>query len=104
MLFERKFAIGVDCGTNGVRAIIVDLEDGKEISTAVENYPGGEAGVMLDPKQPLLARQNPKDYVDGFCHVVFKAIQPFTNSFTSSIGNFTTLSASKATRKISTTS
>ncbi len=76
---ERKFSIGVDFGTNSVRAIVVDLEDGKEIATAVENYPGGEAGVLLDPKQPLLARQNPKDYVDGFYRVVTKAVDNARN-------------------------
>jgi len=35
------------------------------IGTRVCAYPSGEQGVLLDPKQPHLARQNPADYVDG---------------------------------------
>ncbi len=56
---EPAFAVGVDYGTNSVRALIVDVADGREIATAVYNYPSGEAGILLDPKDPHLARQNP---------------------------------------------
>ena len=72
---DRKFTIGVDYGTNSVRAIIVDLEDGSEIATAVSPYSGGEAGVLLDAQRPMLARQNPRDYVDGFYRAVAKVIE-----------------------------
>ena len=63
---QRRFAIGVDYGTNSVRAIVVDLADGSETASCVYDYPSGEAGVLLDPKDPHLARQNPADYIDGF--------------------------------------
>ena len=39
---EARFAIGVDYGTNSVRALVVDLEDGNELATHVYNYPSGE--------------------------------------------------------------
>ena len=63
---ERRFSIGVDYGTNSVRALVVDVADGSEIATHVYNYPSGEAGILLDPKDPNLARQNPADYIEGF--------------------------------------
>ncbi|MDR1269879.1 MAG: ribulokinase [Planctomycetaceae bacterium] len=63
---KRKFAIGLDFGTNSVRALIVDIENGQEIASVVDSYPSGDAGVLLDSKQPLLARQNPEDYINGF--------------------------------------
>lgn len=63
---QRRFAIGVDYGTNSVRALIVDVADGSEIASAVFDYPSGEAGILLDPKDPNLARQNPADYIEGF--------------------------------------
>ena len=66
----KKYAIGVDYGTNSVRAIVVDIENGNEIATAVDYYPSGEAGVLLNHQKPLLARQNPRDYVDGFYRVI----------------------------------
>ncbi len=67
----RKYAMGVDYGTNSVRAIIVDTANGKEIAAHVFKYRNGTAGVMLDPRDPNVARQDPQDYMDGF-HVTVK--------------------------------
>jgi L-ribulokinase len=60
-----SFAIGLDFGTNSVRALVIDLADGGEIASHVYQYPSGEAGILLDPKNPHTARQNPADYVAG---------------------------------------
>ncbi len=72
---ERRFAIGVDYGTNSVRALIVDTTDGSEIATHVYDYPTGEAGILLDARDPNLARQNPADYIAGFYASVKGALQ-----------------------------
>lgn len=71
----RQFAIGVDYGTNSVRALVVDVADGAEIATSVVNYPSGEQGILLSPKDPNLARQNPADYIDGFYRSVRGALK-----------------------------
>jgi len=71
----RQFAIGLDYGTNSVRALIVDVRTGEEVGTAVYQYPSGEKGVLLDPKNPNLARQNPADYIEGFYRCVRAAIR-----------------------------
>ncbi len=63
---QARYAIGVDYGTNSVRALIVDVANGDEIATHVFNYPSGKDGILLDPKDPNLARQNPEDYIKGF--------------------------------------
>ncbi|MCX7803631.1 MAG: ribulokinase, partial [Planctomycetota bacterium] len=63
---ERRFSLGLDYGTNSVRALIVDVDSGGEIASSVFHYPGGEDGVLLDPKDPNLARQAPADYIEGF--------------------------------------
>ncbi len=60
-----QFALGVDFGTNSARALIVDCADGREVATHVVAYPSGEAGILLDPADPNLARQHPGDYVLG---------------------------------------
>ncbi len=70
----RHFAIGIDYGTNSVRALIVDVDDGTEIATHVSNYSSGDAGVLLDPVDPNLARQNPADYIDGFYAAVSETV------------------------------
>src|SRR5580692_5412779 len=59
-----QYTIGLDYGTNSVRALIVDTADGREVATAVWNYEHGEAGVILS-RDPNLARQHPADYIKG---------------------------------------
>jgi len=61
----RAYTIGVDYGTNSVRAVVVDTADGRVIGTKVFDYPSGEHGVLLDSRHPHLARQNPADYIEG---------------------------------------
>ena len=61
----RAFTIGIDYGTNSVRAVVVDCADGHTVGTHVFDYPSGNQGILLDPKQPHLARQNPADYIAG---------------------------------------
>ena len=70
-----QFAIGVDYGTGSVRALVVDLRDGRELGTSVCPYPTGEGGVVVDSRDPNLARQNPQDYVDGFLKTVAEAVE-----------------------------
>jgi L-ribulokinase len=57
--------IGFDFGTNSVRCLIVDIATGAELGTAVHVYETGEAGVITDPADHNLARQNPADYLTG---------------------------------------
>ncbi len=59
------FTIGVDFGTNSVRALVVRCSDGAEFGGRVVDYPSGAQGVLLDPKDGLLARQHPADYLNG---------------------------------------
>jgi L-ribulokinase len=59
------FTLGIDYGTNSVRALVVDVRNGRELGTAVVNYPSGKEGILLDPRDPNLARQHPPDYLIG---------------------------------------
>jgi len=70
----RAYTLGVDFGTNSVRAVVVDCADGRMIGTRVFNYPSGDQGVLLDARDPHLARQNPADYLDGLRESVRGAI------------------------------
>lgn len=74
-----KLVLGFDYGTNSVRALLVDANTGKELATSVFDYPSGEAGILLDPRDPHLARQNPMDYLAGFVATtrdVLRGVQP----------------------------
>ncbi|MEI7576781.1 MAG: ribulokinase [Armatimonadota bacterium] len=72
---STQYTIGVDYGTNSVRALIVDISNGDEVGTGVWEYETGEAGVHLDPNDVHLARQNPADYQKGFYESVRLALE-----------------------------
>ena len=57
---SAKYTIGLDYGTNSVRALIVNVANGAEIASAVWNYAHGTAGVILS-RDPNLARQHPAE-------------------------------------------
>ena len=61
---SSRYSIGLDYGTNSVRALLVDTADGNEVATAIWNYEHGQQGVVLD-RDPNLARQHPADYLKG---------------------------------------
>jgi L-ribulokinase len=61
---KAQYTIGLDYGTNSVRALIVNVANGAEITTAVWGYEHGTQGVILS-RNPNLARQHPADYVAG---------------------------------------
>lgn len=60
-----QYAIGLDYGTNSVRAVLADVQSGEEIASSVFPYPHGKAGILLDERDPDVARQHPQDYLDG---------------------------------------
>src|SRR6266567_7897269 len=64
---QRRFALGVDFGTLSGRALLVDVETGEEVASAVQRYPDGviEDSLPGDQKRltPNTALQNPADYM-----------------------------------------
>jgi L-ribulokinase len=70
-----NYSIGLDFGTSSVRCLIVNIGNGKETSKAVYHYQSGDAGVILDPSDHNLARQNPAEYLQGLVFVTNKAIK-----------------------------
>jgi L-ribulokinase len=70
---NTRYSIGLDYGTNSVRALIVNIADGKEVGTAVWNYAHGTNGVILS-RDPNLARQHPADYLTGAEITIKKAL------------------------------
>ncbi|MCS7337671.1 MAG: FGGY family carbohydrate kinase, partial [Verrucomicrobiae bacterium] len=73
MSAKAKYTIGLDYGTNSVRALVVDTATGREVGTAVWGYEHGTDGVILS-RDPNLARQHPADYVKGAEVAIKKAL------------------------------
>jgi len=69
-----KYAIGVDFGTESGRGVMVEVDTGQEVATAVYPYSNGvidealpESGVPLEPDWAL---QDPQDYLRVFQNAV----------------------------------
>ena len=60
-----RYSLGFDFGTGSVRALLVDLRDGREIAVASADYQSGDGGVLTDARDPDVARQHPGDWLDG---------------------------------------
>ena len=70
----RKYVIGLDYGTESGRALLVAVDNGEEVATAMQAYPDGVIDVKLPGSgkrlEPDWALQNPRDYL----HVIEQTI------------------------------
>jgi L-ribulokinase len=71
----NKYVIGLDFGTNSCRSSIFNISNGDELASDIFAYPSGEAGVIVDPSAPNLARQNPFDYLEGIEVTITNAVK-----------------------------
>ncbi|MEP7323915.1 MAG: ribulokinase [Saprospiraceae bacterium] len=69
-----KAVIGVDYGTDSVRALVVNTENGEELGTHVFYYPRWKNSLYCDPGKNRW-RQHPLDYIEGLEASVKGAIQ-----------------------------
>ncbi len=70
-----SYTIGLDYGTNSVRALVVRVSDGAAVGTGIADYASGDQGILLDPADHNLARQFPGDYLDGLERSVAGALK-----------------------------
>lgn len=70
----RKYAIGVDFGTESGRAVLVQIDNGQEVATAVHAYANGVIDEQLPGTnirlEPDWALQDPNDYLEVFKHAI----------------------------------
>ena len=72
-----RYAMGVDFGTLSARALVVDVETGRELGGAVMEYPHGVLQERLPNGAPLphgWALQHPGDYLECLQRVVPEAL------------------------------
>ena len=69
----KKYSIGVDFGTLSGRALLVEVETGRELASAVYEYPHGVLDDVLPCGKKLghdWALQHPRDYVEVLEHTI----------------------------------
>ena len=68
------YVIGVDFGTDSVRAVLVDAETGEERASGVHEYVRWKTGAYCDPARSQF-RQHPLDYLEGLEQSVRSALR-----------------------------
>ncbi len=81
---HKKFVIGLDYGSDSVRSVIVDSENGEEISSAVFYYPRWKEGKYCDPANNQF-RQHPLDYIEGLETSIKEALSQCSDDIASNI-------------------
>ncbi|MEC5174829.1 ribulokinase [Chryseobacterium nepalense] len=60
----KKYVIGLDYGTDSVRAVLIDTENGAELATSVSYYKRWKEGKFCKPEKNQF-RQHPLDHIEG---------------------------------------
>lgn len=71
---QKKYVIGIDFGTDSVRALVVATDDGTHVASCVAPYERWSRGLYCNPKQNQY-RQHPQDYIDSLTEAVRGALQ-----------------------------
>ncbi|MGP1991478.1 ribulokinase [Zobellia laminariae] len=64
MSSQTAYSLGLDFGSDSVRAVLVNTKTGQELSTAVHYYVRWKKGKYCDPSENRF-RQHPLDYIEG---------------------------------------
>ncbi len=70
---NQNLVIGLDYGTDSVRAILVNADNGQEICSSVFYYPRWQKGSYCDPAKNQF-RQHPLDYIEGLKHTIQQVV------------------------------
>ena len=70
---KADLVIGIDFGTDSVRAVVVNAADGKEEAAAVCDYPRWKQGLYSDPAVNQF-RHHPLDYIESMETAVKEAL------------------------------
>ncbi len=69
-----KYTIGLDYGSDSVRSLIVNTENGEEVASVVFEYPRWKEGKYCDAANNQF-RQHPLDYLEGLEYTIVEALK-----------------------------
>jgi L-ribulokinase len=79
-----KYTIGLDYGTDSLRAMLVSTATGKEEASAVMYYPRWKEGKYCDPLKNQF-RQHPMDYIDVLEQTISEVISKVSSEVASNV-------------------
>lgn len=83
-----KYVIGIDYGTDSVRTVVVNTENGVTAASSVFEYPRWKKGLYCDPASNRF-RQHPLDYIEGLEFSVRNALKGLEQSIIDNIAAIT---------------
>lgn len=81
---SSKYVIGLDYGTDSVRAVVAGAGNGELLSSFVFEYPRWKQGLYCDPSASRF-RQHPLDYIEGLEAAIKGALASLPQSVTDHI-------------------
>lgn len=73
-----KYVIGVDFGSDSVRALVVNVDNGEELATCVAEYPRWKKQQFCDPPAHQF-RHHPLDYIESLTDAIRGALAELSN-------------------------
>ncbi len=86
MQTEKRYGIGVDFGTDSVRAALVAYDNGKVLNTASTDYPRWKQGLFCNA-QTSQFRQHPLDYKESLFATLVSLVSPLGEKERNLIGS-----------------
>lgn len=80
----KKYVIGLDFGSDSVRALLVDTTNGHEIASNVQPYKRWLQGLYCQPAKSQF-RHHPQDYIDSMTLAVQQMLQPIESDIIANI-------------------
>ncbi|HEU5052819.1 MAG TPA: FGGY family carbohydrate kinase, partial [Hanamia sp.] len=81
---EKSYVIGVDFGTDSVRSVILDAQNGDEMASASFDYPRWRDGLFCNAEQNQF-RQHPLDYIEGLEATIRECLQKAGTTIASNV-------------------
>lgn len=70
---HEKYSLGLDFGSDSVRALLVNIDTGKEMGTSVHYYKRWKEGKYCNPSKNRF-RQHPLDYIEGIENSILEIV------------------------------
>lgn len=81
---KKAYTIGVDFGTDSVRALLVDTTNGANVATAVSKYSRWAKQLYCDSSLSLF-RQHPLDYIESIHEVLTNVLKDVSDDIRSTV-------------------